>query len=186
MSAGEQKNSTGSVSAGERLWDYAGQLYGKPGVQMACLAAQDALGVDVNLLLFASWCARNGVSLSLQDIAAAEDCCRVWREATVLPLRAQRRRWAPGTPGGGEPNAAYTKEYAAIKALELAAERQQLEFLAAMPLCSPTDSAPADPRQRSAEFAARLQDNLLSLARHYRLADTALAPFSEAVRKADP
>jgi uncharacterized protein (TIGR02444 family) len=183
MSAREQKNSTGSMSAGDALWDYASQLYGRPGVQTACLTAQDALGVDVNLLLFASWCARDGVSLSPTDIAAAEDYCRAWREAIVLPIRAQRRRWAESATGSDGP---YSKEYVAIKALELAAERQQLEFLAAMPLRSPSAPAASDPGQQSARFAARLQSNLLSLTRHYRLADTALAIFSQAVRNADP
>ena len=44
------------------LWSYTLHLYGKPGVPSACLALQDVHGIDVPLLIFATWLARRGAA----------------------------------------------------------------------------------------------------------------------------
>ena len=44
----------------ESLWDFASRCYAQPGVAENCLAAQDSVGADVNLLLAAAWLAARG------------------------------------------------------------------------------------------------------------------------------
>ncbi|MGI9492931.1 MAG: TIGR02444 family protein, partial [Geminicoccaceae bacterium] len=43
------------------FWDYSLSLYGRPGVEQACLELQRRHGLNVNLLLFAFWLADRGV-----------------------------------------------------------------------------------------------------------------------------
>lgn len=112
----------GTSGAAACIWEFARALYGQPGVAGLCLAAQDEHGCDVNLLIFALWAGREGQLLDESSFTRAQVHCQDWREAVVLPLRAQRIRWK---------HAAHrNEEYAAIKTLELEAERFQLEMLA--------------------------------------------------------
>lgn len=75
------------------FWDYAVDLYGRPGVAAACLNLQDRHGVDVNLLLFAVWAgAAQGVQLDGDQLNAAEQAVAAWRDEVIRPLRAVRRR----------------------------------------------------------------------------------------------
>ena len=115
-----KKSRDGSPS----LWEYALTVYARDDVAAACLAAQDGHGLDVNLLLFAAWLAAAGQAVDEADARRADDHCRAWREEVVKPLRHRRRAWkrAPPHPGA----------YAAIKALEIEAERQQLVMLAGL------------------------------------------------------
>lgn len=97
-------------------------VYGRNDVAGACLAAQDRHGLDVNLLLFAAWLASTGHALDGSDARLADEHCRAWREDVVEPLRRRRRAWKHAAP--------HDRAYAAIKALEIEAERQQLAMLA--------------------------------------------------------
>lgn len=169
MTAMEQGNS--GDAAAERLWDFATTHYARGGVARCCLQAQDELGMDVILLLFAAWRAREGEALHSDAFAAAEAVCRPWRDAVVLPLRARRRDWKRNPPGDFE--------YAAIKQLELQAERAQLEMLAqrrdASITATPGTDVPAP------DYAALLRSNLRALCRHYGAADDALAALQAAL-----
>lgn len=108
----------------EGLWNFALRVYAQPGVQVACLRAQDEHDVDVNLLLFALWAATRNRELDRCFVEAADQRCDDWRRAVILPLREQRRLWKTAEQR--------SVEYTAIKSLELAAERSQLGWLEAM------------------------------------------------------
>lgn len=78
------------------FWNFSLQLYGKPGVGQACIALQDGLGLDVNLLLFCCWHGRENRALSEQDIRRAMAAAESWQREVVQPLRAVRRRLKAG------------------------------------------------------------------------------------------
>lgn len=115
----QEHNQTDSAEA---LWEFATTVYAQPGVAEACLELQDHHDLDVNLLLHAAWLATRGVALGVAEAMALDKRCTPWREAVIQPLRRQRREWRD--------RARLADEYRAIKALELAAEREQLARLA--------------------------------------------------------
>lgn len=110
-------------------WRFAVGLYRRPGVQDACLALQEALGLDVVLLMAALHAATARGAPDRRAIAAAFASVRTWREGSVLPLREARRRLkglasaVPADLRDGLRNR--------IKALELEAEQVELAVLAA-------------------------------------------------------
>ena len=66
------------------LKDFALALYAREGVPPACLALQEATGLDVNILLFAAW--RGAVlrrEVSAADIAAARARVAEWHSVVV-------------------------------------------------------------------------------------------------------
>ncbi|WP_116367662.1 TIGR02444 family protein [Parahaliea mediterranea] len=98
------------------FWNYSLAHYSKPGVAPLCLAAQDELGADVNLLLLAAWLASAGRTLDAVQLASLLAATAEWREQVIAPLRALRRQWK------GLAQAAALREQ--LKALELQAERE--------------------------------------------------------------
>ncbi|MGI9450060.1 MAG: TIGR02444 family protein [Geminicoccaceae bacterium] len=76
------------------FWDYSLSLYGRPGVERACLELQRRHGLDVNLLLFSFWLADRGVELDEATLALAEQAVSTWHVEVIRPLRALRRRLA--------------------------------------------------------------------------------------------
>lgn len=152
-------------AADERLWGFATSQYASPAVASACLRAQDELGMDVNLVLFAAWRASEKQALDVAMLAAAAMACRAWRDSVILPLRAQRREWKRCAPGDFE--------YAAIKRLELEAEKAQLAMLAARFSTAGSES--------DAGFALLLRRNLRALCRHYDVAGDALDDLQAAL-----
>lgn len=105
----------------ESLWDFALHCYRRPGVADYCLALQDRCGADVNLLLAAAWLAAQGRRWSADDLYALTASTAEWREQGVLPLRAVRRYLQRNDAGAAL--------YEQAKALELAAERVQLQII---------------------------------------------------------
>src|SRR5690242_6327161 len=78
-------------------WSFALRLYGRPGVSGACLALQDRLGVDVNVLLFALFAAADaGKAIDENDVAEMDRAVSAWRADVIFPLRALRRRLKEG------------------------------------------------------------------------------------------
>lgn len=76
----------------ERFWAFSLATYAGPGVAPACLALQDGLGLDVNLLLYCCWAAAEGhPPLGPERLAAADAAVAPWRAAVVEPLRGIRR-----------------------------------------------------------------------------------------------
>jgi uncharacterized protein (TIGR02444 family) len=121
---------TDSSGQGSPFWRFSLAFYRRPGVGEACIQLQDACEVDVNLLLFLLWLAAAKRRLTPDDVRGIDDTVRGWRELTVLPLRAIRRRLKGGAPplesGAAE---AYRSK---IKGVELEAERLQQEALYAL------------------------------------------------------
>jgi uncharacterized protein (TIGR02444 family) len=74
------------------FWQFSLAVYGAPGVEGECLALQDALGIDVNLLLFCAWLGTRCIALTASDIERSEAVVRPWHEQAVRPLRAVRQR----------------------------------------------------------------------------------------------
>ena len=88
--------------------DYALALYGRSEVCRCCLQWQDELGMDVNLLLWASWLDSQG--LMFEEAVWLAGCARVkrLREWGIKPLRAIRRSVK-----------AWAKVYGLMKRIEL-------------------------------------------------------------------
>jgi len=99
------------------FWDYSLATYSLDGVASTCLALQDTIGLDVNLLLYAAWLARMDQRLSGEHLASLEAEIVDWRERVIKPLRALCRQLQDYSRASG------VREE--IKALELRAEKQQ-------------------------------------------------------------
>jgi uncharacterized protein (TIGR02444 family) len=105
------------------LWRFSLLLYAKPNVANACLALQDEVGADINLLLFLLWKATQGRRVSLQELEDVEAQIVCWRDRVVVPLRAVRRYLKAAPPPGDRERVEVFRTR--IKSLELEAERLQ-------------------------------------------------------------
>jgi uncharacterized protein (TIGR02444 family) len=129
------------------FWRFSLQFYHLPKVADACIALQEEAGVDVNLLLFLLWHARQRRRLSVAEVAALESKIAPWRDVTVIPLRSVRRALkSPPALVEADTSEAFRSR---IKAVELEAERLQQEAMYALaPLgaeaTDPTDAARAN------------------------------------------
>ena len=140
---------------GSPFWRFSLQFYRLPKVADACIALQEEAGVDVNLLLFLLWHARQRRRLSAADVAALEARIAPWRDLTVIPLRSVRRglKSPPGLVEAATAEAFRTR----IKAVELEAERLQQEAMYALaPLGAETADAAAAARVNVAAYEAML------------------------------
>ncbi|WP_339411552.1 TIGR02444 family protein [Pseudomonas sp. EA_35y_Pfl2_R5] len=108
------------------LWRFAEALYQRPGVEAACLHLQEQ-GADVCLLLCAAWLERRKVACTDERTEALRALAQPWQQQVVVPLRQLRQRWRE--QAHSDRAMAALREQ--IKQLELAAEREQLERLAA-------------------------------------------------------
>jgi uncharacterized protein (TIGR02444 family) len=110
-------------------WRFALAIYGQPGVADACLMLQDRLGLDVNILLFATYATTEcSVTVTAQDIQAMDAAVQAWRTQAVMPLRALRRRLKQGF---GPPESEYAEMLRSkVKQTELLAEQIELAMLA--------------------------------------------------------
>lgn len=130
-----------SDPSGNPFWDYSLALYGREEVAKACLALQDRLGLDVNMVLFCCWAGSRGRRLRQDEIGRLTAATRAWRDEVVLPLRAARRWLKAQAPQVG-PAALDLRED--IKASELAAEAVQQDLLRReLPVPEGAPSAPA-------------------------------------------
>jgi uncharacterized protein (TIGR02444 family) len=116
------------------FWSYSLALYGRPGVERACLELQRRHDLDVNLLLLCCWLASRGIEFDRPALERARHAAGSWQLEVVRPLRAIRRRLKislaqpePGSVPAGWPDLA-GRLRAAILSLELDGER--LEQLA--------------------------------------------------------
>jgi uncharacterized protein (TIGR02444 family) len=115
------------------LWDFMTTTYKEPGVEKACLALQNRLGADVNMVLFCIWLAYRGAgsaNLGLY-LGSALKLSRSWQKAMVEPLRIARNNLKDHIESAGMSGP--TLEVATalrerIKANEL--EMEQMETLA--------------------------------------------------------
>lgn len=107
-----------------QLWEGMLSLYSAPGVADACLEVQDACEADVLLLLTAALLAGEGILLTPELAGYLSSETAEWRREVVVPLRQLRQRWR------GRHSMATLRER--IKALELEAERRQVDMLQAL------------------------------------------------------
>ncbi|MEQ8603560.1 MAG: TIGR02444 family protein [Marivibrio sp.] len=111
----------------ERLWRFALDLYAQEGVEEAALSLQDRHGLDVPLLLLCCFMGRHGVRATRETIQTLDQHARAWRSVAVEPLRDLRRRLKQDVGAVSAERAAPFRDR--VKALELEAERLQLETL---------------------------------------------------------
>jgi len=166
-------------SQGSPFWRFSLAFYRLPKVADACIALQEEAGVDVNLLLYLLWQARQGLRLSTADVAAIEKKIAPWRNATVIPLRQVRRalRSPPALVEGATAEAFRNR----IKAVELEAERLQQEAMHA--LAPPGHPGVAGEAAARANVAA--YQDALGVRFPHAAVDTLLAAFA-ALPPAEP
>lgn len=111
------QDSTARQPGDNPFWRFSLQVYARPGVGAACIALQDRLGLDVNLVLACCW-SGPGAPIGAW-LAAVSD----WQRDVVAPLRTVRRRLARLGEDALKRQA---------QALELAAERGEQDRLAAL------------------------------------------------------
>ncbi|MCW6507822.1 TIGR02444 family protein [Lichenifustis flavocetrariae] len=117
-----------SVASADEFWTFSSTTYGKSGVQAACLALQDRLGADINLLLFCLWWSLSGgPALDTDCFAAVLTKARGWQDGVVRPIRAARRTAKPGGAIGEDEGA--TAFYQRVLATELEAERMEQKLI---------------------------------------------------------
>ncbi|WP_051431758.1 TIGR02444 family protein [Rhodovibrio salinarum] len=73
------------------FWRFSLDLYGRPGVDAACLSLQGRHDLDVNLLLLCVWAGQTGTRLSRADVTLLADKVAAWQGEVVQSLRAVRR-----------------------------------------------------------------------------------------------
>lgn len=83
---------TGPLQYDNEFWRFSLAVYGQHEVANECLQLQQALGIDINLLLFCAWLGARDVSLSKATIEAASSSVAVWHENVVRPLRGVRQK----------------------------------------------------------------------------------------------
>jgi uncharacterized protein (TIGR02444 family) len=111
-------------------WAFALALYARPGVADACLTLQKEAGVDVMLLLTATFAAvKHRMSLTADEIGALDEACGPWREQIVRKLRTIRTELKTGPRPA--PNDETEQFRSKIKALELEAEKLENKLLVA-------------------------------------------------------
>jgi len=163
---------TGPSSQGSPFWRFSLQFYRLPKVADACIALQEDAGVDVNLLLFLLWHAKQRRRLSAADVAALESQIAPWRDLTVLPLRSVRRGLKSPPALVAAPTAEAFRNR--IKAVELEAERLQQEAMYALaPLGSEAVTADEAARANVAAY-----EGLLGVRFPQAAAETLLVAFA--------
>ena len=110
-------------------WAFALRIYAEPGVADACLGLQAEAGIDVVMLLMATFAvARRGILLTPSDLRDMDEVCRPWRQQIVQPLRTLRVALKSGPSPAPSPATEALRTH--IKAGELSAEHLQNDMLA--------------------------------------------------------
>jgi uncharacterized protein (TIGR02444 family) len=87
----KQGSRDGELPYDNEFWRFSLAVYKPPDVAAECLALQEAVGLDVNLLLFCAWLGTRAIVLSRSDIEAASRVVALWHNSVVRPLRGVRR-----------------------------------------------------------------------------------------------
>lgn len=123
---------TASAAGLERdnaLWRFVLAFYARDGVSAACIALQDELGVDVDILLLAIFAqVERGIALGADDLAAVDALVHAWRTEILQPLRRVRIALKSGPPPAPSPATEALRNR--IKAAELEAEQIEIALLA--------------------------------------------------------
>ncbi|MEH6583058.1 MAG: TIGR02444 family protein [Halioglobus sp.] len=103
------------------FWAFSLRTYAAEGVAENCLAVQETMAQDVNVVLYAAWLASENRAMTPLHLEALQACVQRWRERVVRPLRALRMQLRD------YPEAGAIRE--SIKTLELQAEQQQQDAM---------------------------------------------------------
>jgi uncharacterized protein (TIGR02444 family) len=138
----------GEAWPGELFWDYSVALYGRPGVEAACIELQRRHRIDVNLVLLCLWLGERGAALDGEALARLCHAADRWQVEVVRPLRSLRRR-LKARIADGEPNSIagdWPKLAAALReraiALEIEAEHLEQVHLGPVAAALAASAAP--------------------------------------------
>jgi uncharacterized protein (TIGR02444 family) len=110
----------------QSLWNFSLATYARTGVPEACLHLQDALGADVNILLYCCW---RGAMEKDELISLAAELAP-WQTEVVGGLRKVRRFLKLVVPQLAEHSTAAAQLRERVKELELEAEKLQQSLMA--------------------------------------------------------
>jgi uncharacterized protein (TIGR02444 family) len=127
------------------FWRFSLAVYASDGVAQECLALQEALKADVNLLLFCAWMGARNVALTRSDLEAAGAAVEVWHARVVRPLRGVRQQIKALARGEFE---AFRSQ---VKSLELKAEQVEQAILYVHAQTIDPATSGAQPREMIAE-----------------------------------
>ena len=142
------------------FWDFSLEVYGRPAVAPACLALQERLGADVNMLLLCCWVgARGSGVVETAELEHALAVVQPWQDQVVARLRQVRRRLkAMSTPA---PQGTVEAVRRRIAAVEIDAEHVEQLMIAAVVARAPDAGRPA--ARRLADAAENLKRFLAAL-----------------------
>ncbi|MFK8048677.1 MAG: TIGR02444 family protein [Halioglobus sp.] len=103
------------------FWEFSLATYATDGVSDSALAVQDEMGLDINLILYATWLASLELKLTGEHLAGLQHLTERWQQEVVIPLRGVRTRLK------SDPSAAELRNQ--VKAIELSSERHQQELM---------------------------------------------------------
>lgn len=157
------------MSAGQDFWDFSLAVYRQPGVPEECLALQERLGADVNLLLLCAYLGvRRNALLDRSDIEAAVAASAAWHADVVRNLRAARQALKPWEEGQDEELQDSSRTLrSAVKKLELDAERIEHDLLANWASSRNFQSSSPD---------TAVPSNIRTLVEYYQPADNTASP----------
>jgi uncharacterized protein (TIGR02444 family) len=125
------------------FWQFANDLYRRAGVEDACLWLQDNADLDVAMLLMCCWLGSRNTQIAPGALATLVAQSQPWQRELIQPLRRARRWWRQ-QHGDND-------VYQQLKTLELAAERQFIEWLQAQVQTLPaSDLLSSDNAQQAA------------------------------------
>ncbi|MBK1650655.1 TIGR02444 family protein [Halorhodospira halochloris] len=140
------------VDDSERLWRFAEDVYGREGVQAACLKLQARYGLSISMLLAAIWSGLQGYGrFGVTNVEGAIRRGQEWDREVIDPLRALRRHLKLHPPKGAEDETYQLRKQLINSELTAEAIEQQL-FLQDLPSGLP--ASPDGQRWRDAAWNA--------------------------------
>ncbi len=110
------------------FWTFSLAVYKSPGVAAECLALQDNLGIDVNVLLFCAYLAAvESIALRTDQIDDIQEVVQEWQKGIVRPLRTARGYLKIFSEQAHDAKVAALR--IAVKTAELESERVEQCFL---------------------------------------------------------
>jgi uncharacterized protein (TIGR02444 family) len=122
-----------------RAWDFILALYGRDGVQEACLSLQDDHGQCVPLLLWRAWALAEDRQVNGPVLAAAIETAQAWHGEVLVPVRSVRRRLKSDFPNVDDAARLALRQDIATR--EMAAERLLVETLETLAGAAPIGPA---------------------------------------------
>ena len=113
------------------FWEFSIRVYAESGVAEACLALQNRLGADINVVLYCLWVAQKGCGrFTRPQLREFLDRVAAWRVDVIVPLRTLRNRLKEGI--GSVPADHSEIVRSTVKRAELDAEHAEQLFLASL------------------------------------------------------